>query len=79
MSYAVEIIVTDPPDTSPAAGTGPTQRLPMLYDTIEEAREAGIAFLARNEAPPGTVTFQIVDEGGDLVVAPSAGSGPGSP
>lgn len=73
MSYAVELIVTDPPDSSPAAGTAPTQRLPLMYDTIEEARAAGKAFLAQNKGPPGTLSFQIVDEGGDLVVAPSVG------
>lgn len=74
MSYAVEIFVSEHRSTAPQADASPAQRLPLLYDTIEQAREAGAAFIAENRAPPGTVTFRIVDEGGDVVVAPSAGS-----
>ena len=73
MSYAVEIFVSDHQSTAPAADATPAQRLPLMYDTIEEAREAGIAFIAENKSLPGTVTFQIVDEGGDIVVNQSAG------
>ena len=61
MSYSVELLVSDISATSLAADTMPTQRLPLMYDTIEDARAAGEAFIARNKAPPGTVTFQIVD------------------
>ena len=74
MSYAVEIIVLDQPSISPKPEGVPSQRLPVMYDTIEDAREAGRAFIAQSKAPPGTVVFQVVDQGGDLVVAPSAGS-----
>ena len=57
MSYAVEIIVLDQPSISPKPEGVPTQHLPIMYDTIEDALEAGRDFNAQNKAPPGTVTF----------------------